>query len=77
MTHQITKIFMNGRSQAVRIPKEYHFNTDKVYITKQDDKVIISEKNPTWDDFFDSTSTVDDDFLSDRNDSEAQERDFD
>jgi len=45
MPHQIAKIFMNGRSQAVRLPKEYHFITDEVYITKQGDNVIISEKD--------------------------------
>ncbi len=77
MPHQIAKIFMNGRSQAVRLPKEYRFNTDEVYITKQGNKVIISEKKPTWDDFFDTKSSFSDDFLNDRNDSEPQERDFD
>jgi len=77
MPHQIAKIFMNGRSQAVRLPKEYRFNTDEVYITKQGGNVIISEKKPTWDDFFDSKSSFGDDFLNDRNDSTPQERDFD
>ena len=77
MPHQIAKIFMNGRSQAVRLPKEYRFNTDEVYITKQGNNVIISEKKPTWDDFFDTKSSFGDDFLNDRNDAEPQERDFD
>jgi len=77
MPHQIAKIFMNGRSQAVRLPKEYRFKTDEVYITKQGSNVIISEKKPTWDDFFDSKSNFDDDFLNERNDVEPQERNFD
>ena len=34
MSTQTAKIFMNGRSQAVRLPKEYRFDTDEVYITK-------------------------------------------
>lgn len=76
MRTQIAKIFMNGRSQAVRLPKEYRFDTDEVYITKQGDKVIISAKKPNWDEFFDSKPAFDDDFLQDRLDSEAQDRDF-
>ncbi len=77
MNPKIAKIFMNGRSQAVRLPKEFRFNTDEVYITKQGDNIVISEKKPTWDDFFDAKSDFSDDFLSDRLDSEPQERDFD
>ena len=71
------KIFMNGRSQAVRLPKECRFHTDEVYITKQGSKVIISEKKPTWDEFFDSKPAFDDDFLKERLDTQPQERDFD
>lgn len=68
---------MNGRSQAIRLPKEYRFDTDEVYITKQGSSVIITEKKPTWDEFFDSESAFDDDFLKDRLDVQPQERDFD
>jgi antitoxin VapB len=70
------KIFMNGRSQAVRLPKEYRFDTDEVFISREGDKIIISAKEPSWDDFFDSKSSFDDDFLCDRDDSLPQERDF-
>ena len=77
MEHQIAKIFMNGRSQAVRLPKEFRFNTDEVYIIRQGSSVIITEKKPTWDEFFDSKPVFNDDFLKDRLDSKPQERDFD
>ena len=77
MGTQIAKIFMNGRSQAVRLPKEYRFDTEEVYITKQGQNIIISAKKPTWDEFFDSKSVFDDDFLEDRLDTPPQERDFD
>ncbi len=77
MNTKIAKIFMNGRSQAVRLPKEYRFNTDEVYISRQGQNIIISEKRPTWDEFFDSKSAFDDDFLKDRFDTHPQERDFD
>lgn len=77
MSHQIAKIFMNGRSQAVRLPKEYRFNTDEVYITRQGDNIILSAKKPNWDEFFSSDSAFDESFLNDRFDTEPQERDFD
>ena len=77
MPSQTAKIFMNGRSQAVRLPKEYRFDTDEVYISKQGQNVVISAKKPTWDKFFDSKSTFDDDFLNDRFDTLPQERNFD
>lgn len=77
MGAQIAKIFMNGRSQAVRLPKEFRFDTDEVYITKQGDNVIISPKKPTWDEFFDTESVFTEDFLDNRSDTEPQERDFD
>jgi antitoxin VapB len=77
MGTQVAKIFMNGRSQAVRLPKEYRFDTEEVYITRQGQNVIISAKKPTWDEFFDSTPAFDNNFLEDRLDTLPQERDFD
>ncbi len=74
MGSHIAKIFMNGRSQAVRLPKEYRFDTDEVYITKQGSSVIITEKKPTWDEFFDSESAFDNDFLKDRLDVQPTSR---
>ncbi len=77
MSVQTAKIFMNGRSQAVRLPKEFRFDTDEVYITKQGTNIILSTKEPSWDEFFDSKSAFSDDFLQDRIDKTPQERDFD
>ena len=36
------KVFMNGRSQAVRIPKKYRFDTPEVEIQKKGNKIILS-----------------------------------
>ena len=69
------KVFMNGRSQAVRLPKEFRFDCDEVYIEKHGDKVIISAHAPGWDEFFDSASAFDDNFLADREDLPPQVRD--
>ena len=77
MSKQTAKIFMNGRSQAIRLPKEYRFDTDEVYISKQGNQLIISAKEPSWDEFFNTKSSFNDDFLKDRADTLSQERDFD
>jgi len=71
---KIAKIFMNGRSQAVRLPKECRFSADQVFVQKQGDKVILSATEPGWDEFFDLTPVFSEDFLSDREDLPPQER---
>ncbi len=44
------KVFMTGRSQAVRIPAEYRFTTDEVYIRRdpQSGDLILSEAPGGW-----------------------------
>ncbi|WP_176014993.1 antitoxin [Victivallis sp. Marseille-Q1083] len=50
---EIAKVFKTGRSQAVRIPKHFRFNTSMVNIRKQGDSVILTPcKEASWDDFF-------------------------
>ena len=47
------KIFTSGRSQAVRLPKDYRFKGSEVYIKKEKGKVILSEKpQKTWAEIF-------------------------
>jgi len=70
------KIFKNGRSQAVRLPKEFRFDCDEVFVHRQGDKVILSAKEPGWDEFFDSVSVFGEDFLAEREDLPPQERSF-
>ena len=51
------KIFTSGRSQAVRLPKEYRFKGSEVYIKKEKGRVILSEKpEKTWAEIFDDFS---------------------
>ena len=62
------KIFTNGRSQAVRLPMAFRFDTTEVFI-RQDPAsgdVILSKKPVDWDGFLQllPTLSVDDDFLS-------------
>ena len=47
------KLFMNGRSQAVRLPSEFRFPGREVYIRKDEKtgEVILSRRSDSWDDF--------------------------
>jgi antitoxin VapB len=51
---QVAKLFTNGRSQAVRLPAAYRFDTNEVFIRRDPatGDVILSRKPDTWDDFF-------------------------
>jgi antitoxin VapB len=66
---QTAKVFQNGRSQAIRIPKKFRVDTSEVYIEKIGDTLIIRPKvDNRWDNFFKILDTVDtSDFLINRN----------
>ncbi len=51
---QTAKLFSNGRSQAVRLPAAYRFDTKEVFIHQDPETgdVILSRKPADWDDFF-------------------------
>jgi antitoxin VapB len=51
---QVAKLFSNGRSQAVRLPAAYRFDTKQVFIRRDPETgdVILSRKPATWDGFF-------------------------
>lgn len=57
---QVAKLFINGRSQAVRLPAAYRFNTKEVYIRQDPETgdVILSRKPATWDDFLNTLNTA-------------------
>jgi len=57
------KVFENGRSQAVRLPKEYRFDTDEVAINKIGDIVLIIPKENKWESFLQSVDMFSEDFM--------------
>jgi antitoxin VapB len=71
----IAKIFENGRSQAVRLPKEYRFDDSEVFVKKINDIVLLIPKDSVWKTFESSLKYFSEDFLSDRNQPEMQKRD--
>ena len=73
---QTAKIFMNGRSQAVRLPAEFRFSGREVFIERQGDAVIIRPKPLGWDDFFARPTQVPEDFMTDRKDLAPETREL-
>ena len=77
MARKVAKPFKNGRSQAVRIPKEFRFEGSEVYIENEGDRVVLSPKRPSsWREFFEDPRTVSDDFSVEPRDMPAEERDW-
>ena len=74
MQLQVAKLFTNGQSQAVRLPKNFRFEGKEVYIRKVGSDVILSLKKPSWGAFFSMPSAFGDDFLSERDNRTPQER---
>jgi len=63
------KLFQNGQSQAVRLPKEFRFdNLKEVFIKKINGMVLLIPKSDktVWDTMFDSLDKFSDDFMVDR-----------
>lgn len=44
------KIFMNGKSQAVRLPKKYRFDSDEVLIAEHPSGLLLIDPKRRWDD---------------------------
>nr|CAA6819483.1 MAG: AbrB family transcriptional regulator [uncultured Thiotrichaceae bacterium] len=77
---QSAKLFMNGRSQAVRLPVNFRFDCDEVFIRRDEvtGDIIISEKPDSWAGFFEllDSAEVPDDFMLERDNDLPQERDL-
>ena len=73
---ETAKLFENGKSQAVRLPKKFRMPGKEVRIFKQGDQIILEPIKDTWDSFFDALNEFPDDFMKDgRNQPDLQERD--
>lgn len=77
---QTAKLFMNGRSQAVRLPSIYRFDCDEIYIRKDPESgdIILSRKPGSWDEFFKLMDSikVPKDFMEDRDNEISPEKDL-
>lgn len=58
------KVFENGRSQAIRLPKECRFSSDEVMVNKIGDIVILLPKKSKWDSFMKAIDMFSEDFMA-------------
>jgi antitoxin VapB len=63
---QTAKIFMNGKSQAVRLPKEFRFEGKEVFIAKEGDNVVLMPKKKDWGNLFSAMGKAGKDFMKKR-----------
>ncbi len=71
---QTAKLFQNGQSQAVRLPKEYRFEGDQVFIKRVGDAVVLLPYRAAWETLFESLALFSDDFMDQREQPQAQTR---
>jgi len=69
------KIFKNGQSQAVRLPKEFRFNDSEVFIKKSGNIVQLIPRTDSWNCLFESLKQFSRDFMSKRKQPESEKRD--
>jgi antitoxin VapB len=74
------KLFRNGRSQAVRLPSEFRFEGDQVFIRQDPETgdVILSRRPDSWASFFAlaEEAAVPEDFATERRDQPPQKREL-
>jgi antitoxin VapB len=68
------KVFMNNRSQAVRLPKEFQFDTDEVFIRKDGEDVVLSPRPRDWRAYLEGGPVASQEFMDGVEDLSVQER---
>ena len=71
---QTAKIFINGRSQAIRLPKEFRFEGELVYLKKIGNAVVLLPEKKTWEPLIESLYEFSDDFMEVREQPRHQKR---
>lgn len=68
------KLFQNGQSQAVRLPKDFRFEGDEVIIKRSGNAVVLIPANHSWDSLADSLDKFSADFMDVRSQPVQQTR---
>jgi len=75
MVTATAKLFLNGGSQALRLPREFRFEGDEVCIKRLGSAVLLFPKDKAWELMGEALGEVDGDFMADREQPErAEER---
>ena len=70
------KVFMNNRSQAVRLPKEFQFRTQEVFIRKEGNEVVLSPRPFDWTSYLAEAPVASASFMEGVEDLPVQEREL-
>jgi antitoxin VapB len=68
------KIFMNNRSQAVRLPKDFQFHTQEVFIRREGADVVLSPRPSDWSSYLAEAPVASSSFMDEVEDLPVQER---
>ena len=68
------KLFQNGQSQAVRLPKAFRLPGDQVYIKKVGNAVVLLPLRQPWETLLESLHLFSEDFMDERNQPPQQQR---
>ena len=68
------KLFRNGQSQAVRLPKEFRFKDNQVFIKKSGNIVMLIPAKNSWDSLLNSINKFSNDFMAVRKQPKTQVR---
>ena len=68
------KLFRNGQSQAVRLPKEFRFRGESVFIQHLGSYVVLVPRHDPWKSMFEATKHFSEDFMRERDQGSQPER---
>lgn len=72
---ETAKIFQNGRSQAIRLPKAFRLPGTEVKISREGNRIILEPLEQSWGDWLEALNQFSDDFMEQgRDQPDAQER---
>ena len=71
---ETARLFKNGQSQAVRLPKDFRFEGEKVFIKRVGKAVVLIPYQDSWQTLFESLDQFSDDFMNEREQPAPQER---
>jgi antitoxin VapB len=60
------KLFRSGRSQAVRLPKEYRFEGGEVFVKRVGNTVVLLPREDSWRTLYESLNSFSEDFMEER-----------
>lgn len=71
---ETARLFRNGRSQAVRLPREFRFEGERVYVKRVGNAVVLLPYEDSWRGLFESLERFSGDFMQEREQPAEQER---